>query len=577
MKWNILAANKEKIKFLSKKLRLNPIIAKILVNRNIDNIEKAHVFLYGDLTHLHSPNNFSDINKALSIIKNAINNKKKIIIYGDYDVDGITSITVLYHFFKLIGKRVDYYIPSREHGYGLSFESIKELFDKGYRLIITVDCGISNYNEVKFARSLGMEVIITDHHEASGNIPSANAILNPKLKNCKYPFKYLAGVGVAFKLYQKLLKEFNFSDDFLYQIMDIVALGTIADTVPLIDENRIIARFGLRKMIDSNNIGIKALFKISGLNKFSKLTTEHITYILAPRINACGRIDNATLAVRLLTTEDSEEAHFLASKLNKINKKRQKIENKILKEAEKIIHNNNLNKKKSIIIYSKDWPSGVIGIVSSKLKDKYNCPVVLISIENNLARGSIRSIKEFPLNDKLMRCKHILKKFGGHEMAAGFTLHTKNIKEFCQIFEKFSNEITCYGNSLQKIDIDCELEFKDINYSLVKTINQLRPFGIDNPKPLFITKDISFIKYRLIGQNKSHIKFMVKQGKKMFEGIAYNMRNNYNTIQSPAQLFDMVYSLEINNLSGINNIQIRLKDFIEKNEIMFGGNYEKMD
>jgi single-stranded-DNA-specific exonuclease len=568
MNINILKPDYEIVKLLSKKLRLSEIIAKLLVNREINNLEDAQKFLYGDLESLYSPEEMCGITDAVERIKKAINDNEKIVIYGDYDVDGVTSISILYKFFSLLGKKVSYYIPDRtKMGYGLNNEAIKEFSDSGHTLLITVDCGIGNIDEIKYAQSLGMDVIVTDHHEIPEERPSAIAIINPK--NGNYPFKYLAGVGVAFKLFQKLLEEFEFSKDYLYQNMDLVSLGTIADIVPLIDENRIIARYGLKKMAKTDNLGLRELINATGLKK-KKITSGQIAFVLAPKINACGRIDDPLLAVRLLTTDNKEEANFLAGRLNEINRTRQKIEGKIMYEAEEYIEKYKIQDDLALVLHSENWHSGVIGVVTSKLKERYNRPVVMIAIEDSIGKASARSIPGFLLHQELKKCDDLLEKFGGHEMAAGFTIKLENIETFRKKF----NELV--SNSIKNIeepttDIDCELEFTDINFELAKKIEGLGPFGMKNPIPKFYTSKIFIERATPVGVNKRHLKLKVSKDGTKFDAIAFNKGYFHENIYSQAQLFDIVYQIEVNYFNNLDTLQLNIIDIEIHNEFFFGG------
>ncbi|MDD5090853.1 MAG: single-stranded-DNA-specific exonuclease RecJ, partial [Candidatus Wallbacteria bacterium] len=508
----------------------------------------------------YSPQELSGVSEAVCRIKKAVADNEKILIYGDYDVDGITSIALLYNFFLKLGKRVDYFIPDRQFmGYGLNFESLDRISSEGYKLIITVDCGISNIEEVRRANSLGIDVIITDHHEPIAELPPAAAVINPKKPGETYPFKSLAGVGVAFKLFQRLLYDFDFSDHFIYSNLDIVALGTIADIVPLVGENRIIARYGLKKMRKSDNLGLNALIRVAGVSA-DEIESSDVAFVLAPRINACGRIDDPRLAVRLLTTEDKEEAAFLAKKLDEINRKRQQIEAGIMEEAESQIRECHLDEYSGLVLHSDRWHAGVIGIVTSKLKEKYYRPVILISVESGTGRASARSITGFALHRELAECSELLEKFGGHEMAAGFTIKNENISRF---IEKFQTLITRnLGENLPDpvLSIDRELDFSDISHDLISQIDILAPFGMGNPQPLFITRDVRLIDAGLVGSNQRHLKLKVNSSSKTFGCIGFNLADHFSSLNPGHQNIDIAYHLSLNNYHDEPVIQLKIKD-----------------
>jgi len=568
MEIKILKPDKNIIEYLCKKLRTPEIIAKIIANRGISNVDEARKFLYGDLKDLYSPEKLQGMNEAVDRIKLALKNNEKIIIYGDYDVDGVTSISVLHKFFMLLGKNVSYFIPDRTTmGYGINKESVERFVKEGHTLLITVDCGIGNADEIDYAKSLGMDVIVTDHHEVPEKKPNAIAIINPK--NGNYPFKYLAGVGVAFKLFQRLLTEFGFSSDYLYQNMDLVALGTIADIVPLVDENRIIARYGLKKMAKTDNVGLQELMDSTGLKK-KRINSGQIAFVLAPKINACGRIDNPNLAVRLLTTDNKEEAYFLARRLNEINRMRQKIEGKIMIEAEEFILKHGIKDDPSLILYSENWHSGVIGVVTSKLKERYNKPVIMIAIENKIGKASARSVTGFNLYQELKKCEDILEKFGGHEMAAGFTIKLENIDEFKKRFNNMvlSSQII---ESKPPIEIDSIIEFFEIDFELAKKLEMLGPFGMKNPIPKFYTEGVYIERATTVGMKKRHLKMKISKDGKKFDAIAFNKGEFIEHIYSPAQQFNISYQIKINYFNNLDTIQLNINAIEEKNEFDFGG------
>ena len=437
-KWEYLEQDEELIKQIATKHNISELLAKILVNRGITGEEEIEIFLNPKRNNFHNPFLLNDMEKAVDRIIKAIETKEKTIIYGDYDVDGITSITVLKKFLNERGLQVDYYIPNRlDEGYGLNDEAIKKIAEQGYTLMITVDCGISGIEEVKKATSYGIETIITDHHEQLETLPEAYAIVNPKRKDNTYPFRGLAGVGVVFKVIQAISQKLNLDEKEYLKYLDIVCIGTISDIVPLVDENRVIAKLGLMLVKCTKNIGLRELIKETG---YKNVDSFMVSFGIAPRINACGRMGKQEEALELFLTDDYEKACTITKNLNQYNLQRQEIEKNIFDQAIEELQKENIDNLNSIVLAGENWHHGVIGIVASRITEKYFKPTILIGIENEIGKGSGRSVPGFDLHDALAQSAEYLEKYGGHEMAVGLSLNKDKIKDFKIHFEQIAKD-----------------------------------------------------------------------------------------------------------------------------------------
>lgn len=535
----------------------HPVVLQLLKNRGIETTEEINRFINPTLDLLYNPLLLKDMAKAVKRINTAINKRHKITIYGDYDVDGITSCCILVKLLRKMGADVNYYIPSRQHeGYGLNLEAVKKISNEGTRLIITVDNGIGSYEEVELAKSLGMDVIITDHHEPQEMLPNAYAIIDPKQNDCNYPFKNLAGVGVALKLAHALT---DMNPDTIKEYLDLATLGTVADMVPILDENRIIVKNGLNFLNNTKNKGLNAIY--SKLNiKDTQLDTGKISFILAPRLNAVGRISDAAIAVELLLTEDDVHAAELAETLENVNKERQAIETKIFNEARAIIDQNfDLNKERVLVVSSPDWNPGVIGIVASKLVELYSRPCILIAEEGKEGRGSGRSISSFNLFEALTRVSHLLKRYGGHEQAAGILIDVNNIRDLRAEINQLANDLITDDDLNRKLDIDVELKEKDINLELARQLELLEPFGFGNPKPTFMCRDFSIQRLRTVGRGNKHLKMSLKKRKGPISAIGFNF-GPYKEDLDLAPYVDMAFHLEVNRWQGCVQHQLNIKD-----------------
>lgn len=557
-KWKYKELDEEKIDEIVKKFDVPKLLATVLVNRGIVDDEEIRVFLNPTRSDFHDPYLMPDMEIAVERIIKAIDNQEKVIIYGDYDVDGITSITVLKKFLKTCGLEADYYIPNRlSEGYGLNKAAIDYIKEKEYTLIITVDCGISGIEEIEYANSLGIETIVTDHHEPMEVLPPAVAIVDLKRKdNDTYPFKSLAGCGVVFKLTQALGMRLGIDEKEYLKYLDIVCVGTISDIVPLVDENRVIAKLGLKLVEVTRNPGLKALLNASG---YKVVNSNTISFGIAPRINACGRMGYEEEALKLFLTENLVQASEITERLNKYNRDRQEIEKNIYDEAIKMMEKEDSNAQ-SIVLGSNNWHHGVIGIVSSKITEIYFKPSILICFEGEDGKGSGRSIPGFDLHEALAETAKYLEKYGGHEMAVGLSLKKNNFNRFKEAFEKYVEEKDITG-IVPIIEIDKQISLKDIDSNIVKQLDLLEPFGEANRRPIFVYKNLKIDSIRALSDGK-HLKMTLKDGNTIVNAIGFNM-GQLSKEYMIGDRIDVVGTLEINAYNGREMVQINVKDIMK--------------
>lgn len=558
-KWQICEVDKEKVEKLKSKYGISELLATILVNKNITTQKEIEEFLNPTRNDFFDPFLINDMDIAVERIRKAIETQEKVIIYGDYDVDGITSITVLKSFLKDVGLDVDYYIPNRlEEGYGLNKNAIDEIAKNKYTLMITVDCGISAIEEVNYANSLGIEVIVTDHHEPGEELPKALAVIDNKRKDSKYPFRELAGVGVAFKVSQALAQSMNVKEEEYLKYLDIVCVGTISDIVPLISENRVITKLGIKLLKQTRNTGLKAIINSSG---YSQINSTTISFGVAPRINACGRMGKAEQALKLLLSKDIYEVNKLTQELNNYNRERQEIEKEIFESVLNKIEQNNLDKNRTIVVGGEGWHHGVIGIVSSKITEKYFKPSILLSFEEDgTGKGSGRSIPGFDLHEALMKCENCLEKFGGHSMAVGLTLKKDKFEQFYEEFEKVAKENKT-ENIVPIINVDAKIELNEIDKTVVEDLKQLEPFGEANKMPVFALKNIRIDSIRALSEGK-HLKLTLRDNSQIINAIGFNIGELANEYKIGDKV-DLAGVLEINTFNGIDNLQINIKDIMK--------------
>ena len=557
-KWKYKELDEERIDEIVKKFDVPELLATVLVNRGIVDDEEIRVFLNPTRSDFHDPYLMPDMEIAVERIIKAIDNQEKVIIYGDYDVDGITSITVLKKFLKTCGLEADYYIPNRlSEGYGLNKAAIDYIKEKEYTLIITVDCGISGIEEIEYANSLGIETIVTDHHEPMELLPPAVAIVDLKRKdNDTYPFKSLAGCGVVFKLTQALGMRLGIDEKEYLKYLDIVCVGTISDIVPLVDENRVIAKLGLKLVEVTRNPGLKALLNASG---YKVVNSNTISFGIAPRINACGRMGYEEEALKLFLTENLVQASEITGRLNKYNRDRQEIEKNIYDEAIKMMEKEDSNAQ-SIVLGSNNWHHGVIGIVSSKITEIYFKPSILICFEGEDGKGSGRSIPGFDLHEALAETAKYLEKYGGHEMAVGLSLKKNNFNRFKEAFEKYVEEKDITG-IVPIIEIDKQISLKDIDSNIVKQLDLLEPFGEANRRPIFVYKNLKIDSIRALSDGK-HLKMTLKDGNTIVNAIGFNM-GQLSKEYMIGDRIDVVGTLEINAYNGREMVQINVKDIMK--------------
>ncbi|CDC06325.1 MAG: single-stranded-DNA-specific exonuclease RecJ [Clostridia bacterium] len=558
-KWQIFEPDKNKIEEIKNKYKVNQLLATILANRNILKEEDIRLFLNPTRNDFYNPFLITDMDIAVNRIIKAIENKENITIYGDYDVDGITSITVLKSFLNDIGVETNTYIPNRLiEGYGLNKEAIDKISKKGCNLMITVDCGISAIEEIEYANSLGIETIITDHHEAGNEIPKAIAVIDNKRKDSKYPFRELAGVGVVFKLIQAIGITLKLKEESYLKYLDIVCIGTISDIVPLVDENRVIAKLGLLLVAQTKNIGLRSIINSSGYNKIDSNT---ISFGVAPRINACGRMGKAEEALELFLSKDKNEVNELTNKLNEHNRKRQETEKTIFENAVEKIKEEHLDENKAIIVGGENWHHGVIGIVSSKITEMYFKPSILFSFEEDgIGKGSGRSIPGFDLHEALMKCSDTIEKFGGHSMAVGITVKKDNLEKFKKEFEQIATQ-SKIDEIIPIINIDAKVDLSDIDKEMVESLKQLEPFGEANKMPVFAFKNLKIDSIRALSEGK-HLKLTLKDNNYIINAIGFNIGYLANEYRIGDKI-DVAGVLEINTFNGVDNLQINIKDIMK--------------
>lgn len=557
-KWEIYKTNEEKVEELQKKYKLNRLLSTLLTNRGITEETKIEKFLNPKRSDFYDPFGMPDMEKAVERILKAIENKEQIIIYGDYDVDGITSVTVLKSFLEERGIQVNVYIPNRlNEGYGLNKTAMEEIAKQGNKLMITVDCGITAVEEVEYAKKFGIETIITDHHEPAEELPKAIAVVDAKRKDNKYECRNLAGVGVVFKLIQALSIKLKLDQKEYLKYLDIVCVGTISDIVPLTDENRVIVKLGLKLVEQTKNLGLKEILQSCG---YSKINSTTISFGVAPRINACGRMGHQEEALNLLLSKEEKEVKELTQKINEYNKIRQEIEKNIYNEAIEQIEKERNDNKNTIVVFGKGWHHGVIGIVSSKITELYFKPSILLCEEDGECKGSGRSIPGFDLHEALMECNDTIEKFGGHAMAVGININKEKIEEFKEEFEKIAKEKEV-DKIIPILNLDAEIKLDDVNKEMVDSLKELEPFGEANKMPIFAFRNLKIDSIRSLSDGK-HLKLSVKDNKNIINAIGFNMGALADTYRIGDRV-DIAGNLEINSFNGVDSIQINIKDIMK--------------
>lgn len=555
-RWSIEPDHSQEEVQLAAELKVSPIVAKLLINRGLGDPHKARQFLVADMESLLSPWDLKGMREAVACVTKTMEEGGSIVVYGDYDVDGITATSVVYRFLKRCGASVSYYIPERQsEGYGLNLEALEGLIAKGTDLVITVDCGISSYDIVEAVRDR-LALVITDHHEAPALIPRAVAVVDHKQPNCPYPDKNLAGVGVAYKLCQAVWQERTGE---VYQAdLDIVALGTVADVVPLVGENRILVKAGLSKMQLQPNRGIEALIDVAGL-KDRKITAGHIGYTLAPRLNAAGRVAHATRAVELLTTPSQEEAYEIAEELQETNLERQALERDIHEMARQDVLKQGPDADYVVVVGGQDWHPGVIGIVASRLVEEFYKPTLVISIKDGIGKGSCRSIDNCNIYEALQSAEDILTQFGGHQAAAGFSIKEDKIPALRERLAQYCKEHLAETDYLPIVDIDSQVAIDDIDVPLIEEIETLEPYGMANPTPVLALEEATISDLFLMGQQKKHAKVLLEREDSTIDAIAWN-RPDLHASFFPGDRVKVAFTVQKNEWNGHVSPQLMIQD-----------------
>lgn len=558
-RWNIISADEERIKSLQDSLKIHPALCKILVQRGIETYNKAKEFFRPQLSELHSPWLMKDMDKAVERIISATNNDEKILVFGDYDVDGTTAVASMYSFLKKFHSNLDFYIPHRyREGYGVSKAGIDFAKENGFNLIISLDCGIKSAQLIAYAKDLGIDFIVCDHHLPDEVLPPAVAILNAKQKDCNYPYKELCGCSVGFKLMAALAEKMNLPESAVYEHLDLVATAIAADIVPITGENRILAFHGLKKANENPNYGIKALMKLSGLVK--ELHIHNLVFMIAPRVNAAGRMDDASKAVEMFIAKSYDEALHFAEMLHNDNTERKEADSTITDEALAIINENKeWVKKKSTVVFRPHWHKGVVGIVASRLIEHYYRPTVVLTQSGEYAAGSARSVPGFNLYEAVHACREFLLGYGGHFAAAGLILETNQIEAFRNKFEEVVSSTIAPELLVPEIVIDAEISLKDVRQSFYDILRQMEPFGPENLRPVFIAKKVMDTGWSKIVKEQ-HIRFSLKQDNTTITGIGFGLAEKFHLLQQKKPL-DIVFKVDENEWNGQISLQMRVIDF----------------
>ena len=566
-KWNYLPFTSEQQSIadeLSIRFPGCSTISRLMALRGITSLDEVEKFLNPSLSDLHDPFLMQDMDKAVNRLNKALGRKEKILIYGDYDVDGITSVALVYRYLQNYYSNVEYYIPTRyEEGYGVSDKSIDFAASLGVSLIIVLDCGIKAVEEIEYAKSKGIDFIICDHHVPDDRLPDAVAILNPKLEGNPYPFEHLSGCGVGFKFMQAFAQSNGLTNSYeLDSLLDLVAVSIAADIVPIIGENRIMAYYGIKRLNTNPNMGLRSIIKICGMaNK--EITISDVIFKIGPRINASGRMQSGMEAVELLVTKDAADAYRKGKNIDQYNKDRKELDKRITEEANAILEDRGeiASSRKPIVIYNKDWHKGIIGIVASRLTEIYYKPAVVLTLSNGLATGSSRSVHGFDIYKAIESTRDLLENFGGHTYAVGLSLKEENIPEFTKRFEQYVIDNIKPEQLSQLISIDCELDFDEITPEFVGYLRRFNPFGPGNQKPIFSTKNVyDFGTSKLVGKNLEHIKLELVDSRSevVLNGIAFNQAECFDYIKAHKP-FEICYTIEENKHQGNSSIQLMVK------------------
>lgn len=555
--------NEELVAELSQSLNINPILSSLLIQRGITAYEDAKLFFRPSLDHLHDPFLMKDMHKAVDRILDGIGNEERILIFGDYDVDGTTAVSLMYSFLHNLHPNIDFYIPDRyAEGYGISTASIDWAKENGYTLVITLDCGIKAIEKIDYANSLGIDYIICDHHLPGEVVPNAFAVLDPKQVDCSYPYKELSGCGVGFKLIQALAIELALETEEVYQYLDLVAISIAADIVDITGENRVLAHFGLNILNNPDRIrpGVQAILDLTSFTR--KLTISDIVFTIGPRINAAGRIQSGKQAVELLIAPDKTRANEIAQLINLQNQERRTLDTAITEEAMNMIANDaNYENKKSTVLYSPNWHKGVIGIVASRLIDKFYRPTIILTMSNGHVAGSARSVKDYDIYSAIESCSDLLDQFGGHKFAAGLTMTEENVPLFIERFEEIVAATITDDMLVQEVEVDLEMDINQINPKFYQVLKQFAPFGPGNQKPIFFTQNLTDKGYaKIVGENHLKLSAGNPVNNVWFDAIGFQLGHHIQGIQKEKKNFHLCYSLEENEWNGQVTLQFNIKD-----------------
>ena len=564
-KWNYVPASneqQEESRELANELGISPILGKLLLDRNIRSVSEAKRFFRPQLSDLHDPFLYTDMDVAVDRLNQALGHKERILVYGDYDVDGCTAVALVYKFIQQYYSNIDYYIPDRyEEGYGVSYKGVDYAYETGVKLIIVLDCGIKAIDEITYAKEKGIDFIICDHHVPDETLPPAVAILNAKRKDTTYPYPHLSGCGVGFKFMQAFAKSNDIPFSQLISLLDLCAVSIASDIVPIMGENRILAYHGLRQLNSNPSVGLKAIIDICGLTD-REITINDIVFKIGPRINASGRMQNGKEAVALLVERNFKSAYNNADMINHYNEQRKDLDKAMTEEANKIVENlKENNDHKAIVIYNEEWHKGVIGIVASRLTEIYFQPAVVLTRTDDLATGSARSVAGFDIYSAIASCRDILENFGGHTYAAGLSLKVEHIPEFKRRFEEYVQKNILHEQTLPNIDIDAVIGFQDITHKFFMDMKRFQPFGPDNKKPVFCSEHVyDYGTSKVVGREQEHIKLELVDNKssKIMNGIAFGQSSQARYIKTK-QSFDIVYTLE-DNTHKRGEIQLQIED-----------------
>ena len=547
-------------KQLSQELGISEVITELLIHREIDTFEKAKKFFRPELSHLHNPFLMKDMDKAVMRMEDAIQKKQNILVYGDYDVDGTTSVAMVYSFLKTFHNNVSYYIPDRyKEGYGISIAGIDFASDNDISLVIALDCGIKAIDKINYANTKNIDFIICDHHRPGNELPKAIAVLDPKRSDCEYPFKELSGCGVGFKLVQAYVQKNNINFSEITSLLDFVAVSIAADIVPIVDENRVLAHYGLKQLNNNPRKGFKAIIELAGLKK--EITINDIVFGFAPRINAAGRMESGNSAVQLLISDSDYGAEKSGAGIDSVNTERRTVDTAITAEAMSMVEEDaSFTNKKSTVLFNSQWHKGVLGIVASRLIEKYYRPTIILTESNGFATGSARSVKNFDVYNAIETCSDLLDQFGGHKYAAGLSLKIENLDAFKAKFENVVSETIDVNSLVPEIEVDATIAFDDIDAKFFRVLNQFAPFGPGNMAPVFISENIyDKGNVRIVGNKHLKMGLLQQNKKRGFGAIAFGQSDHYTAIAA-RQSFTSCFTIEENSWNGTTTLQLNVKD-----------------